>query len=739
MKSLRRTCALLVSGLIFSCVESEFAPLTSDPNSDDANPKKIQHIVALTTTEQEEKINFSQPERNNIVTITARTADVMHIQSSGGTITESIKQTGREKRNRTDFNDAIVNVGIVIDDSDSISNEELETIANAMHDHLLTSLAGSKYKIAVTGTSKDGTCLLGALSPNDTNEDLKGLLKDAKKQKKGKHWHEVALRKARELFNKCGTWKRDKPDAELLIITNDEDMMCWNDKNNEFTFSCGNAKSFRKSFPSTKQENRKTVVRAVYGILNLSDNTTCGANDNCRKCENGTLKTEIGSKRNAADCMYDKDQEYTLQSSYGSCTGNRGGILNACYNRGDSHRIQNQGWLSTCASSNIQRCYTTDNNDYKKPTDKNAHYLFDLISNINNSATNKYVDIFKAISENVKQRVTEIVIPAVPYIDSIALPYDESEINSIVSVKIGSKTLAKTQYTLSGRNLTLNYSNPNALKDLFPSGSWLRVNYKLKSPNKAFALPAAQAGEVLVVSSVTAHLNDNNNTESISQVDLGSKSVTLNTAPKNGSKVTVTAAFLQTGYQVAQQLHRLTDDITVCSNSTSGTSIACEHVDNQLNFTDPNQISAGDKITVTQRIDINKVEADNLQVQLQENFVPDSIQLHLAGATCDHTQLLRDFNVIMLSQSNNCEPLSSLATNTNQEIKIVYKVYNTQDTFYLSIPQNIGSKEWAIKVYVKDQLKEINTDYTLDRENRTLTYLKMHELSFDEEIKVNFH
>ncbi|MDE3269613.1 MAG: hypothetical protein OYH77_04955 [Pseudomonadota bacterium] len=675
-------------------------------------------FVIKQSSQKTELINFSKPEKDSCLRISEPRnppPSVNHTQKEQGELTTVRKtQDGRPKETRTDVVEAEIDIGIIIDDSPSLKDNERQGIARALADQLATKLKGSHWRVHITGTSKGGTTRVGEVTWRTGGKKADKMYDYMVKVKDGRSkdfYNEVALYKARKLSN---FFRKGDDNIHAYIIVSDEDMQCY--YNDKFSHYCELGASFKRDYLNARS--------AAYGII-ASEDGECGI-ESVRRCfgtrgDCSTMK-KAKFKRNALGCHSDKEEKYNFKydddKKIEDC-GRVGKHLNSCYKRDDDWQHARQAWLNS--------------------------KLFTVTAEIGGN----YDAIFKRIGDDVESKTLEIKIPAVPYKNSISLKDNKGDIDAnSVSVKVNNRPVSN--YSITGKTLTLKGDMPT----VWPTDTELVVSYKLAAQKKRFELPQAQLGEVLITDSVRVYVDGSRTGFSIDvDVDVDGNKVNyvvLDVAPSPNTKVKIEASFLPTRYFLKQAKHRLPNDTTACFNlgkvaisgnadndcPMGGGSITSDHTDDYVSFID-SQIKVGDTVRCRQMVDPVKVQADGLKVQLAETYVGGSVVLHIGSNSCDESQLSIEGLTIDIAGSYGCQMLASLIQNPDQDVRVVYKAYDPQNTFSLEqVPIIDATMTPDVKVNGKQLVYE--QDYLLDASEDTITFINLDDFEIDSKVEVNF-
>lgn len=712
------TSSLVLLALL-ACRTQSFSSYDKNINEIDYRVKNGKQLQLKTTAPAREKLNLSQPEREKIITITSAPASYAQTIAPSRKPRYSVVQTGKQSTTREDTRDAIIDILIVVDESTSISIKTLQSVATTLSSELTKTLQGSDWKIAVTGSSKDGNYLATLSSKQSGNhaELLYGILVGAREQGT-EHWNELVIDRAVKHINTMSWQRSGTADAQAVILITDEDLQC--ERNGLHTFFCEESGTRESERLSTQWKSKKST-RSAFGIINLAE-WSCG-DEHC-KAENGVCSDNASAtgriKFNAPNCIYDKTKE---KESYPCGVSVRS--ANPCYNRPDSHLIAKHNYLKTCKSG-YNSCYKDRGSGILESDTGNSH-LFDLIASINASS---FDGIMKAIADKVKEKVLTTVIPGITFIDSILIGHKASKVQNLV-VKIDGSALPKARYRVADYKITLNTTSQQDLQSLFPSGSTLSVAYDIAKTNRSFRLPQPQspASKELVQDSVSVTVNSSPMDFSFNK---SNGFITLNAVPPANARLAITADYMETEYELAQQLHRIDGGNTVCTKGNS--TVSCAHNRGSLRFNQPNQLAVNDKITTTQLVDVLASNSEKL-ITLSERYVKESVQLKVSGKTCPADQLMFVGNVIDLANS----PCSHLKNIMDADIVVDYHFYDDTSTFNLDVPDSVLAQDkWDVEVQVNSKILKAGEDYAIDQTKQTIHFLKMESIGHDSVATISY-
>ena len=438
----------------------------------------------------------------------------------------------------------------------------------------------------------------------------------------------------------------------------------------------------------SKQWKSKKKTRSVFGIISLAEESCAG--------KDKTSET-IGTTNHP----------------------------NPCYNKPDTHSMFKDNYLKTCQLG-YNSCYTDSGNGILEADQGNNH-LFDLIASI---YAPSFGDIMKAIADKVKEKVLTVNVPGIPFIDSISIGHRASKVQNLV-VKIGSSTLPEGRYRVADYKITLNTTSQQDLQSFFPRGSTIYVAYDIADPNRSFSLPQPQSpdNKELIQDSVSVTVN---NKPVGFTFNKSSGFIDLNVAPPANARLAITAEYMETEYELAQQLHRIDGGNTACTKGSS--TISCVHSRGSLRFDQPNQLAVNDKVTATQLVDVLASNSEQL-ITLSESYVKESVQLKVSGKTCPLDQLMFVGNVIDLVNS----PCSHLKNIMDADIVVDYHFYDNTSTFNLDVPDIVLAKDkWDVEVQVNTKILKAGEDYAIDQAQQTIHFLKMESIGHDSVATVSY-
>lgn len=681
--------------LAVACEQRAFIPVTEDFAADSL---VNQSFTLKKSSDRSAEIDFSKGESVSSIPIESvgpRTET--ETQGQGNEQEVDAIQEGEDPDDK--IVQAKIDIGIIIDDSPSLEDDEREGIARALSQKLASTLPGSHWYVHITGTSRGGPKrVTGGLITYSDRGNKANKMRDAmietKNVRGNKFYNEVALDKARLL---AGGFRRGDDVVKAFIIVSDEDMQCYTeiDGQSKFTHRCQTvSNNFKRDFVNDRS--------AVYGIISPAMDWgrvgTCGYvdADNRKGCRTEAGKcgqtSAVWVAKNTRGCHYDREEEFNLKEGAGFC-GKRWKHLNACFNRPDSWRKNTQAWENS--------------------------RLFAVTAKIGGN----YNTIFTRIANDVKSKV--IKIPGKDYLNFIDLNHNDSEI-VMNTLRVTANGTPISSYSLSGNRLTLtgNY------EQYWPTNTKLVVTYQLKAQNKRFSVPVPEAGEVLIRNSV--RVNDSSSGFTLTQ---DGRQVELNTAPAAGTTIKVAASFMKTAYTLKLVDHPAPDWTPVCAKDSID--IACNLANGQVSFTRPNQIKVGDKVKITQRKDMSK---SGIRIDVDENYVVGSLVIKVGSESCDESKFkVIDFKVDAEDSGNqaSCPMLNSLMQDLSQMVYLNYKVYDPQTTFKVKVPLLVG-EDWTPDVKVNDKALVFEQDYVLDENEGTITFVNLDAFAVDSKVVVSF-
>ncbi|MDE3268881.1 MAG: VWA domain-containing protein, partial [Pseudomonadota bacterium] len=289
--------------MLLACQQAQFSAPTKAPQvGSDHHVRNGKPLQLKTTSDAQEVVNLSSPERQSTITITADTERSYRTIAAASNANGSVRQTGKVASTRVDSRDAIIDIAIVVDESESITKETLMAVAKELSAKLTTKLTGSDWKIAVTGSSK-GSEYLEALSSKSIddhadklNEYLVGV-----RQTGTNYNNELMIDNAVKLVNNP-RWQRNNADAQVVLLITDEDLQCVRNNRHVGTGTTCENKDNRESERLSKNWKAKDNTRSVFGIIKDTDDTrqnylsTCdNGNNSCYKSVNNVYKPNNGN------------------------------------------------------------------------------------------------------------------------------------------------------------------------------------------------------------------------------------------------------------------------------------------------------------------------------------------------------------------------------------------------------------------------------------------------------------
>ena len=702
-KNIRLYLSVCCIFLALACERRAFMVISDDYAADSL---VNQSFTLKQSSNRNAEIDFSTGESTSSITIKAVPRDEKTKQGQLGNAQEKrATQTGIDEQQRTDTVQAKIDIGIVIDDSPSLKDNERAGIAKALSGKLASTLKDSHWRVHITGTSRGGPIRVtgGLVTYSDRGnkaDKMEKAMIRTKNVRGKKFYNEVALYKARRIES---LFRNDSDVVKAFIIVSDEDMQCYT--GGEFTHSC---QQVSNRFKSDFVNNRSAVYGIISPALDWGRVATCGFvnaanNKGCRAEAGKCGHTETGYvRKNARGCNNDKNEKYNLKEGTGFCgeRPTKGGHLNACFDRPDDWKNAVQAWINSG--------------------------LFAVTAKIGGN----YDTIFTRIADDVKSKVVDITIPGKPWLKHIDLDHNASAIvTNTLQVRANGRPIPDSGYSISGNRLTLK-GDDDEISKIWPTGTELVVSYKLAIHNKMFPVPRARADEVLIRNSV--RVNGSSNSFTLTQ---DGRQVELSTAPAPGTTVTVAASFMKTVYPFELVDHPAQDWTPVCA--IGNRNIDCHLANSRVRFTRPEQINVGDKVEITQREDLAKA---GIRMKVDKNYVDSSLVIRIGSESCDASKFkVVDFKVDAEDSSNqaSCPMLSSLMQDLSQMVYLDYKIYDPQTTFKVKVPLFVG-KDWTPDVKVNGKTLVFEQDYVLDENESTITFVNLDAFAVDSKVVVSF-
>ena len=199
-------------------------------------------------------------------------------------------------------------------------------------------------------------------------------------------------------------------------------------------------------------------------------------------------------------------------------------------------------------------------------------------------------------------------------------------------------------------------------------------------------------------------------------------------------------SYLQTSYDVLAAEHRIKD--TECFKQADQSPVDCSHQGDRIEFTDPAQLTSSDTIIVRQHLDPEKA-SENPKIELGIGAIIESLELKVGESSCSANELaIVGLSIDIAKSLDSCaalEPLKSDAK-ANIDITVTYNTVSNKSEYDLLVPaEMLLTDSWNVRVKIADAEKEAGTDYAIDKQRKTLIWLKLDELEPNTAAIVEFY
>lgn len=671
---------------------------------------------------------------------------------------QSFVQTGRAGTPRQDDqfrrqrDKGLLDLLLVIDDSSSMEGVHTKMVDNLMG--LLSQIENSNWKINIVDVDENQLCNHTIIDRNNKvplyAETLQALVNSP-------NINERAIVKARValgLDRSCSyRWMRDGSTLAAIIITN-EDHQCTNrgaadnrgtDSN---SFLCGNeVGEFISAFRNLRPNNTR-----LYGIFNTEST--------CAKARNTQVCYIYNNNNSILHCL-------TTTLCY-NCPQ-----TNPCYSRGDNDWLYSKNYLAPGSNAYDQVTNINEENysSILQSISANIHEILQDQFTLSYTPANNSVSVevlvngswqpvttgYQLINGNILEFTSDpgsdtIKVSYLPTDGSEAIPYisalhvgDTNADLSTARVTISGRTLTLgSDYSVRGQVITLN----GDMSTVFPSGATAVVYYhRHQTKQRSFTFATGKEideNSVQVVGASDRYTVRNNRIEFHSGHE-----------PNYGSTFSVGYRYY-IGNKMNYPINvRYNVDRVECDSGVS-----CEYNNNNIVVT--SGFRRGSTFTATV-YPVGEIQEEN-NTDLPINYITGSLCLarelnHCqqedngpARPACDgrrccserQGQLVIDNTKIMLTTANadgnGCALLGPSVADIGQ-LQLHYQTYTPQQQIVVSnspLIEYVGQYEkekW--EVFVVDQKKVENTDYTIDKSKRTIDFKGQYPV--DSKISVIVH
>ena len=642
---------------------------------------------------------------------------------------KQVTQTGSSGTSRTETftpstDKGLLDLLLVIDDSKSMQDE---------HEHLKGDLASllndidnSNWQINIIDVDDRQMCDHTIVTSNSQSAYDTKLVALKNKAQSNPNVHERTLKKAQAalgITNSCAQWLRADSTLAVVLIT-DEDHQCTNssasdNRGDDNSFYCDTEVSdFISSFRALRTNT------GLYGIFN--NKTTCAsarssAYSQCFRYNENNVGSNICLFTNP--CYRDADGSHKWRS--GNYLAEQSKFDMISYVHGTEAQFKA---ILTSIAANVKD-KLQDQFTLAEETDSGAAVTVAVDGTTQTSGytlSGKLLTFTQAVSSSSTISVTYVPKGGVKTFVSDIVVSSQADM-STVQVTVAGSTLTKdTHYTISGSTVTISNVKTN-----FPAGTVATIRWQKKQSHdpkqKEFRFGGSDevvAGTVSIAgyaaSSYDFYTNPN-------RVVFKS-----NQEPAYGAQLNVSYEH----YSRDKLSYPLNYSGTYPITSIS-CSVSCSHSGNSVTFSS-GDFTRGNSVTVT--LTVQGLQSDRRPVP--QHYVPDSLQLALAGTTCTAEQLVIKSSELMLvttdAQDNGCQMLADLNNNINQDLTFSYLAYTPKQEVEVSLDgllEYAGYKAEIWEVYVAGQKKEAGKDYTVS--GRKITFKDNYPIDTKGKIKIS--
>ncbi|MDE3269792.1 MAG: hypothetical protein OYH77_05870 [Pseudomonadota bacterium] len=652
--------------------------------------------------------------KGGVITYGANGELTVSNSSDAATQKHIIDQTGKSAKPLS-MTEAIIDINVILPPLNTrVDNAIRDNIATSLHGVLTGSgaLAGSDWLVYVRRAAKDGQIYRTRAKVSDPLGSLKTNMRaaGAESEHSEGYWNPLPLTAMSSIRNDPNL------DARVFLIVADRDLFC------RSSSGYGNGCVIIPLQWGAMRADAKKAM-SIYGLLR-PDYGLCsdvGCKPTAGKC--GYSGSEKRIAGNSIGCYYDKTEQFTIKQVNGSLPfcGARGVLVNPCYKKSDSYKKYLGGWLSACGAYD-NSCYasqTIGGANVYTPAASKLHF-FNMATTYDNQAY-----LINRMADDIKAQLAKITTGAKPFIADIDLPYSQSKVASVslsYTTKDGSTTnLQSSAFTVSYPNDLLKITLNNPEQD-FPEGSWMTAIVTFSESVAAFPLSHDETQHLVVEhTEVLVDGKESNFTASSTGKET---TITLKATPKLGAKVVIKAAFIQTTSEVAI----IADSALTCYNKTKQEqAVDCESQGSEtVSFTNPSQISASDKIEITQK------KAGITSIALQSGAILATLKLakedsnESCAAAADQLVIIGlDVNIEQSSADDKCPMLKG-----KPKVAVTYDVTNGKDKYDLHVPAELLQLgEWSVSLKIAGKEAQAGVDYVIDKQDRTITFLKLDTLA----------
>lgn len=744
--------------------------ITSEPLSSKTHYQLSPQLFTINPSgeQRSETVGFIKKVTITMESLTQQSSET--ISSPARTLhSKSFTQTGRDGTPRqVDTFDrqrdkGLLDLLLIVDDSESMKKVHGHMVNNLTG--LLSEIDNSNWKINIVDVDTNQLCEHTIIDRN--NKFLYATTLNALTNSPNSN--ERAIVKARValgLDRRCNyRWKREGSTLAAVIIT-DEDHQCTNRGaadnrgNDSNSFFCENeVGNFISEFRGLRPTTR------LYGIFNTV--IKCGNKSDCLAIKD--LKKCPSARGQFAKKGYPCFARYDNHSASRICL-----LTNPCYNRGDDDLYGSRNYLAPGRSAyDLIKYYKDDYRDILRSISVNIKEIlqnqFTLSYLPDNNGVEVKVDNRPTPAENYRltDKILEFIIDPggdaisisyvptggeqpVAYLNTLSVRDREADLTT-ATVRVGNRTLTRdSDYRVSGQTITL----AGDMRNVFPSGATATVSY-YRHQNKKNIFDFADGKEIVdgsvhvVGASNNYQVNDNR-----IEFDSGHE-------PDYGATFSIGYRYYSGNKMNYPINNRWSVGRVECDQD-----ISCEYRNNSIVITSGFRRGGSFTATIHPTSDTQQ-QSDYTDLPTTETtgYVPETLCLarqlqHCQqgddGAArpacdgrqcCSEKQLVIDNDKIMLTTANaddnGCAMLGTIATEADiDQLQLHYQTYTPQrqvevsNTPLIEFLGQYQNERW--EVFVNNQKKIKDTDYTIDHSQRTINFNK-EQYPVDSKVSVVIH